>query len=213
MNDLNIGVLVNKDNLLPSNYVPSNLVVLDYNENNFHNYIDPMLKPMVREDIIKDLFKMFNDAKKSGYSLLVDSGYRSYYYQLNILNYNIEKYGEEWAYNYVALPGASEHQTGLCFDIAYMYDGIYFDDVKESDPEIKWMINNSYKYGFILRYPKGKEEITGYFYEPWHYRYVGKELAKILYENNETLEEFYSRKKTRKDIFINKKRKRLLNYE
>lgn len=198
MNDLEIDVLVNKENLLPSDYVPSKLVVLDDNKNNFHNYNDPDLKPMVREDIINDLFEMFNDAKKCGYFLIVDSGYRSYEYQLKILKYNIEKHGEEWAYNYVALPGASEHQTGLCFDIAYMYDDIYCDNIKEADPEIKWMINNSYKYGFILRYPKGKEEITGYSYEPWHYRYVGKELAKILYENNETLEEFYLRKKAKK---------------
>lgn len=195
MKELDIEILVNKENTLPSNYIPNKLIILDNNENNFHNYEDPNLKPMVREDIIPDLFEMFKDAKESGYSLIVDSGYRSYDYQLNVLKANIEKNGEEMAYKYVALPGTSEHQTGLCFDVAYMYDGVYSDKTKEDDEEIKWLINNSYKYGFILRYPKGKEEITGYSYEPWHYRYVGKELAQILHENNETLEEYYLRSK------------------
>ena len=200
MNELNIDILVNKENILHSNYVPQKLVILDNNENNFHNYNDPNLKPMVREDIIPDLIEMFNAAKECGYSLIVDSGYRSYDYQLNVLKANIEKYGEERAYNYVALPGTSEHQTGLCFDVAYMYDGVYSDKIKEDDEEIKWLINNSYKYGFILRYPKGKEEITGYSYEPWHYRYVGKELANILHENNLTIEEYYIKKKIKKVV-------------
>ena len=194
MKDLNTDILVNKDNLLPSDYVPYSLIVLDNNDNNFHNYNDPNLKPMVREDIIKDLVDMFNAAKNSGYSLIVDSGYRSYDYQLDVLKANIDKYGEEKAYKYVALPGASEHQTGLCFDVAYMYDGIYSDKINEDDNEINWLINNSYKYGFILRYPKGKEEITGYSYEPWHYRYVGKEIADVLHQNNLTLEEYYIKK-------------------
>ena len=195
MNDLDIEILVNKDNLLPSDYIPDKLVILDNNENNFHNYNDPNLKPMIREDILKDLFEMFNAAKEEGYSLIVDSGYRSYNYQLEVLKSNIEKYGEERAYKYVAIPGASEHQTGLCFDVAYMYDGVYSDEIKENDEEITWLINNSYEYGFILRYPKGKEKITGYSFESWHFRYVGKELAKVLFENNETLEEYYIRKK------------------
>ena len=195
MKDLDIEILVNKDNLLPSDYIPGKLVILDNNKNNFHNYNDPNLKPMIREDIIEDLFEMFKAAKEEGYSLIVDSGYRSYEYQLEVLKANIEKYGEDKAYKYVAIQGASEHQTGLCFDVAYMYDGVYSDEINEEDEEINWLLNNSYEYGFILRYPKGKEKITGYSFEPWHFRYVGKELAKVLFENNETLEEYYIRKK------------------
>ena len=126
--------------------------------------------------------------------IIVDSGYRSYEYQEKVLKSLIEKKGEK-AYRLVALPGSSEHQTGLAMDIAYMKNGIYSDDVKDSDKEVEWMKKNSYKYGFILRYPKGKEEITGYDYEPWHYRFVGINLAKILYDQNITMEEYYSLKR------------------
>ena len=194
MNDLNVEKLINKYNLLSSNYIPNNLIILDNNENNFHNYADPNLKPMVRADILSDLLKMFEDAQRNGYYIIVDSGYRSYNYQQKILDKKIKEVGEEEAYKIVAIPGSSEHQTGLCIDIAYLYNNIYSDNVTENDEEVKWLIKNCYKYGFILRYPKGKEEITGYIYEPWHYRYVGKKLAKKLYKNNKTLEEYYKEK-------------------
>ena len=194
MNDLDYEILINKDNLLPNDYVPHNLVILDENENNFHQYADPTLKPMIREDILPDLQQLLEAAKIAGFSIIVDSGYRSYYYQKDILDKNIEENGLEYAMQFVAPPGASEHQIGLCFDIAYFYDGTYNDDVKEDDVEVKWLIENSYKYGFILRYPKGKECVTGYNFEPWHFRYVGKHLAYILHKNNETLEEYYQRK-------------------
>ena len=94
---------------------------------------------------------------------------------------------KNYALNCSAKPGHSEHQTGLAVDV----EGSNNDyDKFESSIEFNWMINNSYKYGFILRYPKGKENITGFKYEPWHYRYVGIELAKYLYKNNLTLEEY-----------------------
>lgn len=195
MKDLDIEVLVNRNNLLSSKYVPCNLVSLDDNKDNFHQYKNPCLKPMLRADILPDLFDMLEKAKKNGFCIIVDSGYRAYDYQLEILEQKIEEFGEEKAYQFAALPGSSEHQTGLCFDIAYLYNGVYKYKVNENDEEIKWLINNSYKYGFILRYPKGKEKVTGYPFEPWHYRYVGKKLAKILYDNNETLEEYYRREK------------------
>lgn len=197
MNDLDIKVLVNKENTLSSNYIPSNLIVLDNNENNFHKYIDPSSKPMVRNDIIPDLNNLLEESKKYGFSIIVDSGYRSYEYQKSVLEKFIEKYGYDKAIKLVASPGASEHQTGLCFDIAYLYNNIFDDDVKEEDEEFKWLLENSYKYGFILRYPKGKENITGYNFEPWHFRYVGKNLAKYLYDNNYTLEEYYQKIKVK----------------
>lgn len=193
MKDLDIDVLINRENLLPKNYVPSNLVILDENKDNFHKYIDSNLKPMVRKDIILDLNDMLSAAKKCGFSIIVDSGYRSYNYQEQVFDNFVRKYGYKKAIHTVAYPGSSEHQTGLCFDIGYMYNGIYNDDVKEDDKEVKWLMENSYKYGFILRYPKGKEDITGYNFEPWHFRYVGKELAKILHESNDTLEEHYQK--------------------
>ena len=190
---MNFEILVNKNNLLSKDYKPK-LYIVDDNKNNFHNYIDPNLKPELALEIKAYVDKLLNDAWKSGMFIIVDSGYRSYEYQEKVLKSLIEKKGEK-AYRLVALPGSSEHQTGLAMDIAYMKNGIYSDDVKDSDKEVEWMKKNSYKYGFILRYPKGKEEITGYDYEPWHYRFVGINLAKILYDQNITMEEYYSLKR------------------
>lgn len=193
MSDLPIDILVNKENMLPSDYYPKDLVITDQNENNFHNYQDPRLKPMIRRDIYPFAQKMMEDARMEGIEIIIDSGYRSYAYQQKVLDKLIEEIGDA-AYQKVALPGASEHQTGLAFDIAYYKNGVYDDDVKEDDEEAIWLANNSYKYGFILRYPKGKEEVTGFQYEPWHFRFVGIELARQLFVDKITLEEYYARK-------------------
>lgn len=192
--NLEVEVLVNRDHPLPTDYVPNNLYVTDNNENNFHKYSDPNLKPMIRLELKPFLDKMMRDAQALGFNFIVDSGYRSYLYQQIILDKLLQEKGDK-AYKIVALPGTSEHQTGLAFDIAYYNDGIYDDDVKETDPVVIWLSENSYRYGFILRYPKGKEDITGYIYEPWHFRFVGLELAKILYDSGLTLEEYYEHKK------------------
>lgn len=190
MKELDITVLVNKDNPLDSKYVPLKMYVVDKNENNFHKYKDSSLKPMLRQDIKKYIDKLLRDAHLLGLPLIVDSGYRSYNYQQVVLNALIKEKGDE-AYKLVALPGTSEHQTGLAVDFAYYENGIYNDDVKEDDKEAIWLKNNCWKYGFILRYPKGKEHITGYKFEPWHFRFVGPKLAKKIYEENITLEEYY----------------------
>lgn len=190
MKDLDITVLVNKDNLLDRNYVPFEMYVVDENENNFHQYKDASLKPMFRRDIKRYIDKLLKDAHALGLPLIVDSGYRSYDYQQVVLNALIKEKGND-AYKLVALPGASEHQTGLAVDFAYYENGIYNDDVKEDDKEAIWLKNNCWKYGFILRYPKGKENITGYNFEPWHFRFVGLELAKKIYDEDLTLEEYY----------------------
>lgn len=191
----NFEILVNRNHRLRRDFVPSNLYVVDDNEGNFHQFKDPSLKPMLRLDIKCYVDMLLNSAQENGYgNIIVDSGYRSYDYQSIVLEELIKEKGDE-AYNLVALPGASEHQTGLAFDIAYYQNGIYSDDIKESDNEVVWLMDNSYKYGFILRYPKGKEHITGINFEPWHYRFVGIKLAKYLYDNNLTLEEYYDMKK------------------
>lgn len=193
MKDLSIEVLVNRNNTLPKNYVPKDLYQTDNNENNFHKFSDPTLKPMIRLVLKPFVEQMMEDARKEGISFIIDSGYRSYDYQQVILDELIEEKGDE-AYKLVALPGSSEHQTGLAIDIAYYKNGVYDDDVKETDPEAIWLALNSYKYGFILRYPKGKESITGYNFEPWHFRFVGLDLAKEIYDRNITLEEYYANK-------------------
>ena len=189
MKDYDIDVLVNKDNMLDINYVPSNLYVVDENKNNFRNYQDPSLKPMLRIDVKPYIDALIRDANNLGFPLIVDSAYRSGVYQKQILENEIILKGSD-AYKLVALPGASEHQTGLAIDFAYYKDGVYSDEVLESDKEAIWLKENAYKYGFILRYPKGKEDITGFNFEPWHYRFVGLELALELYQTNQTLEEY-----------------------
>lgn len=190
MKDLNVDVLVNKDNLLDIDYVPKNMYIVDDNENNFHNYIDPNIKPMLREEVKPYLENLIADANRVGIYIIVDSAYRSGKYQEKVLNNLILEKGNE-AFKLVALPGASEHQTGLAVDFAIYENGIYNDNIKEDDKEAIWLKENAWKYGFILRYPKGKESITGFNFEPWHYRFVGLDLAKKLYNNGVTLEEYY----------------------
>ena len=130
---------------------------------------------------------MSHDANKLGYKIKVVSAYRSYFYQQELYNYYFKKMGKKAKY-VSSLPGHSEHQLGLSIDV----EGSNGDYNKfEESNEFKWMINNSYKYGFILRYPKNKEKITGYKYEPTHLRYVGYSLAKYLKRNSMTLEEYY----------------------
>lgn len=190
MKDLDVTVLVNKEHILDKDYVPLEMYVVDENENNFHQFKDASLKPMLRSDIKEYVDKLINDAQGLGLPIIVDSGYRSYNYQQVVLDALIKEKGDE-AYKLVALPGASEHQTGLAIDFAYYENGIYNDDVKENDKEAIWLKNNAWKYGFILRYPKGKEDVTGYNFEPWHFRFVGLKLAKYLFKNDLTLEEYY----------------------
>lgn len=123
-------------------------------------------------------------AEKYGFNLAIVSGFRSYEYQEKIYNEYIKEYGEEVTDTFSAQPGHSEHQTGLALDIGRDEDSYQYTE------ESIWLANNSYKFGYIIRYPKGKEKITGYKYEPWHIRYVGKEHAKLMYKNNLTLEEY-----------------------
>ena len=130
--------------------------------------------------------EMCNDALKEGKYILANSAYRSYNDQEQVYNTYLKLYGQTYVNNYVATPGYSEHQTGLALDVAARDYNIF-----ESSPEFTWMKNNAYKYGFILRYPKEKQEITGYKYEAWHYRYVGLDAAKYIQENNITYEEYY----------------------
>lgn len=189
MDDLSIDVLVNKENMLSIDYIPKNMYIVDNNENNFHNYLIDNIKPMLRMEVKPYIEKLIYDANNNGINIIVDSAFRSGNYQQMILDKLISEKGNE-AYKLIALPGASEHQTGLAVDFAIYENGIYNDDIKEDDKEAIWLKDNAWKYGFILRYPKGKEDITGFNFEPWHYRLVGLELALELYQTNQTLEEY-----------------------
>ncbi len=131
--------------------------------------------------------KMNADAKSLGLSLWIASGYRSYWTQNTLYNNYVASDGKEEADTYSARPGYSEHQTGLAFDLNSVEDSFANTD------EGKWVKDNCYRYGLIIRYPKGKESITGYIYEPWHLRYVGVDLATKLYNDGDwiTLEEYF----------------------
>ena len=175
----NIDVLVNKNNRLDKDYIPNDLVLLDLKYSNEDKYL--------RKEAYNSFIKLHNDALKLGYKIIVVSAYRSYDYQKKLYEDYVFKGGKSYADKCSARSGHSEHQTGLAIDV--MGSNNDYNLFSESI-EFNWMINNSYKYGFILRYPKDKENITGFKYEPWHYRYVGIKLAKYLYENNLTLEEY-----------------------
>ena len=128
---------------------------------------------------------MKQDAQKEEISLKIISGYRSYSRQQTLYNNYVKRDGKKEADRYSARAGHSEHQTGLAFDVNSLEQS--FGETKAG----KWLSDNCYKYGFILRYPKGKEDITGYMYEPWHFRYLGTKAAE-LYNNGNwiTLEEY-----------------------
>jgi D-alanyl-D-alanine carboxypeptidase len=130
--------------------------------------------------------KMYNAAKSEDLDLVINSAYRSYQDQEDTSNYYLELYGQTYVDRYVAKPGFSEHQTGLSFDI-----GSRSSNVFANSDEYKWMLENAYKYGFILRYSDSNSNITGFRGEKWHFRYVGDKIAKYIYENDITLEEYF----------------------
>jgi D-alanyl-D-alanine carboxypeptidase len=133
---------------------------------------------------------MWTDAKAEGLYLLVDSAYRSYDKQQQVYKQYENQKGTKYADSIAARPGFSEHQTGLVLDI---YSKECYDQAKFKDSKTyAWLIANSYKYGFILRYPEGKDNLTGYKYESWHYRYLGKELARKVFDSGLTYDEYYA---------------------
>lgn len=175
------SMLVNKHRMLNKNFVPDNLVTIDT------NYASDKGMKGNRTAVI-ELKRMFDDAEKEGFHLVVNSAYRSYDDQEEIENTYRDLYGETYVQNYVLKPGYSEHQTGLAFDIGSKDTNIF----AQSD-EYKWIADNCYKYGYIYRFKKNYESITGIRSEAWHYRYVGKDIAKYIYENDITLEEYYAK--------------------
>lgn len=129
--------------------------------------------------------KMQSAAASEGLNIYISSGFRSYDYQSGLYERYAQRDGYAAADRYSARPGHSEHQTGLAFDLNSIDDS--FANTKEG----KWVAENCHKYGFIIRYPKGKEEITGYMYESWHIRYLGVDMATKVYESGKTLEEYF----------------------
>ena len=175
-------VLVNKEYKLPENYVPSKLELISNEFANENKYL--------REEARIAFETLSKEAKNLGYRVVAVSTYRDYEYQDKLYNMYVQEKGIDYADKCSARPGHSEHQTGLAVDV----EGSNRDyDEFENSKEFVWMKENAYKYGFILRYPKGKEKITGFKYEPWHYRYVGLDVAKTIHDENLTLEEYYDK--------------------
>ena len=174
-------LLVNEKHGLNGNYVPEGLSIPNI----------PFSKGAEDEEkhvagtIVKPLEELVKAAKKDEITLLGNSGYRSYKSQKNVYDDRVKSQGKKLADAYVAKPGFSEHQTGLCIDITNKKANLTKDSI-----EADWLAKNCHKFGFIIRYPYGKKKLTGIEYEPWHIRYVGKDAAKYIHDNGITLEEY-----------------------
>lgn len=146
----------------------------------------------LRAVLMPNLEKLVAAARAAGVTLRVGSGYRSYATQASLFASYARRHGEAEASRFSSRPGHSEHQSGLAVDFAGANQTCWVDDCFERTAAGKWLAAHAHEYGFILRYPKGKESITGYQYEPWHFRYVGRELAGALHQSGLTMEEAWS---------------------
>ena len=178
-----IDALVNKYYKVSNDYEPSDLVVVN------SKFASGTQK--LRKEAASKFEEMCEAAFDDGYKIYAGSTYRSYEYQKGLYNRYVASDGFDAAETFSARAGYSEHQLGLAIDIV----SSKWDYLSENDSEYKWLIDNSYKYGFILRYPRGKEYITGYEFEDWHFRYLGEELATLVYKSGLTYDEYVARNK------------------
>ena len=178
-----IAKLVNKEYGLKPSYEPDDLVKPNVNTIKRNIYLS--------ECAANNLEKMFKAAQEDGIELYLISGYRSSSYQEQLYSNSLINKGKEYTEKYVSKANHSEHQTGLAADISAKSIGYKLIQSFEETEEGKWLEKNAYKYGFILRYKKDRVEDTGYGFEPWHFRYVGYNIAKYIYENDLILEDLY----------------------
>ena len=175
--------IVNAQRPLPAGYVPADLVTPNVP-------IDPQIGSTQLSAPAAAAFEsMVADAATAGFRLQLNSGYRSQENQQELYDRNVEDYGKEVARQRVALPGTSEHQTGLAVDVGEV--GLPLDQVFGDTASSRWVQDNAHRFGFIVRYPPDKAAITGYANEPWHLRYVGTDLASTLRANGLTMEEYF----------------------
>ncbi|HAX73162.1 MAG TPA: D-alanyl-D-alanine carboxypeptidase [Firmicutes bacterium] len=179
-------VLVNKNFYLQPSDTPQDLVLPQVavwdSEVNTNFYL--------REEVARQVENMFEEAMLENYELMIRSAYRSYHEQVSVYEDFLSKYGPWYVEAYTAIPGHSEHQTGLAFDITSQ--SVYFGQYKTFDqsPEYEWVKKNAHRFGFVIRYPEGRENSTGFSPEPWHWRYVGVDVATLLYEKDWILEDY-----------------------
>ncbi len=175
-------MLTNKYNYLEDTYDSKDMVKVS----NQYSYGE---NQMLTSDTFEAFKNMFNEAKKDNITLIINSSYRSYSDQESVYERYKNSKGEDYADSIAARPGYSEHQTGYAIDlITYGATSATFEETEA----FNWLQSNAYKYGFILRYPKDKDYLTGYSYESWHYRYVGTTVAKYIHDNNITFDEYYA---------------------
>jgi zinc D-Ala-D-Ala carboxypeptidase len=178
-------ILVNKQYPVDQGYKPDDLVAM--------KYYAPELEASfryLREPAAAAFNQLVETAELDGIELTMASAYRSYDYQKIIFDNYVSQYGEEEANTFSAKPGQSEHQTGLAVDVSSPSTYYELTEAYGDTPEGKWLSGHAHEFGFILRYPKGKEAITGYTFEPWHLRFVGLFVAKEIYNQDITLEEY-----------------------
>lgn len=183
-----ILVLVNKTHKLPSDYMPGDLTL----PNVRFSFEGSHEKQNMREIAARALEELFIAAENEGIYLYAVSGFRSYSLQQSVNKAHVKRLGQAGADKISAKPGHSEHQTGLAMDVSS--ESVNFSLLKSFGDTVegKWIAENAHRYGFIIRYEKGKENLTGYNYEPWHLRYVGIDASWDIFENNLTLEAYLS---------------------
>jgi D-alanyl-D-alanine carboxypeptidase len=182
-----LWAVINKGRILPSSYVPPGLSVPDVKLRLPAS--DPEMQ--LRADAAIAIKQLFTAAAARNIQLMLGSGYRSYTSQAQIYQSNVRTLGKKSADLVSARPGHSEHQAGLAADVEPVDRTCEFEDCFAKTPEGKWLAANSYQYGFIIRYQKGAVTQTGYQYEPWHIRYVGKSIAVEVHRTSQTLEQFF----------------------
>ena len=187
-NPTSVKVLVNKTHKLPDGYVPPDLVVPDVP----FPFEEDHPKKQMRQEAAAALEELFQASSQAGLELFATSGYRSYERQKAIYQNNVRKMGQAEADKFSARPGTSEHQTGLAMDVTSAEMGFSLEQSFGQTDEGVWLADNAHRFGFIIRYPEGQSAITGYSYEPWHIRYIGKEAATEVYEQGITLEEYFA---------------------
>jgi zinc D-Ala-D-Ala carboxypeptidase len=183
-----LWAVVNKGRGLPASYTPANLVTPNVPLRLVPS--DPEMQ--LRSEAAAAIEKMFNASQLAGINLRLASGYRSYSEQQTVYENYAKYYGVKQADTFSARPGHSEHQTGLAADIEPASRNCELDNCFANTAEGRWLDSNCYKYGFIVRYQKNNQPLTGYVYEPWHIRYVGTDLSAVIQSSGQTLEQFFS---------------------
>lgn len=178
-------ILVNKEQGLTEEYVPGDLAEIKY----YAKDRSPQWRKM-RQKAAEAFHALAEKAQEQEMEIVVTTAYRSYDFQSDLYYGYVSSKGQEWADRYSAKPGTSEHQTGLAADCSSPSVGYQLTSAFGETAEGRWLAENAHKFGFIIRYPEGKEEVTGYNYEPWHIRYVGTVSAEQIYTKGITLEEW-----------------------